>query len=147
MATDFIPLSEASRILGLGVTTIRSWCQLGKVECQRTANAQWLINLDSARGLIVTSKSGASAGNRMVTRNALGGRTSEGHTALERPNGGVSEEHLRDLRDALARERQVAEDFRTQNRELQSQLLKLAAEMHAILARDGDGKLSRWFRR
>lgn len=147
MTTDFIPLSDASRMLGLGVTTIRSWCQLGKVECQRNANAQWLINLDSARSLLATSKSGASAGNRIARRHTVGKKGSEATPPSEKKNGGPSEEHLRDLREALARERRIAEDLRTQNLDLQGQLVKLAAEMQAILARDGDGKLSRWFRR
>lgn len=147
MTNDLVPLSEASRMLGLGVTTIRSWCQLGKVECQRNKSSQWLINLDSARALLATAKPGASAGHRMALKSSLRGKESEISRPSEGASGVASEEHVRDLRDALEHERRTSADLRTQNRELQSQLVKLAAEMQAILARDGDGKLSRWFRR
>jgi hypothetical protein len=47
----------------------------------------------------------------------------------------------------LLHERRTSEDLRTQNRELQSQLVKLAAETQAMLSKETDGKLSRWFRR
>jgi len=147
MTTDLIPLSEASRMLGLGVTTIRSWCQLGKVECRRSSNAQWLINPDSARALLAASKPGASAGHRIALRNTSRGKAAEEQQGSEGLNGGVSEEHVRDLREALMHERRTSEDLRTQNREIQSQLVKLAAEMKAILSKETDGKLSRWFRR
>lgn len=147
MTTNLVTLSEASRRLGLGVTTIRSWCQLGKVECQRNNNAQWLINLDSARALLATTKAGASAGHRIALKSSLRGKEAETSPLSEGLPGGASEEHVRDLRDALEHERRTSAELRTQNRELQSQLMKLAAEMQATLARDTDGKLSRWFRR
>jgi molecular chaperone GrpE (heat shock protein) len=44
-----------------------------------------------------------------------------------------SEEHIRDLREALEHERRTSAELRTQNRELQSQLMKLAAEMQAVV--------------
>jgi DNA-binding transcriptional MerR regulator len=147
MTTDLVPLSEASRMLGLGVTTIRSWCQLGKVECQRNKSAQWLINLDSAQALLATAKAGASAGHRMALKPSLRGGSGEGLRPSEGQSGGASEEHVRDLREALEHERRTSAELRTQNRELQSQLMKLAAEMQAILSKETDGKLSRWFRR
>ncbi len=147
MTQDLIPLSEASRMLGLGVTTIRSWCQLGKVDCLRSSNAQWLINLDSARALLATSKPGASAGHRIAIKNTIRGKIVDEPQRSEGPNGGVSEEHVRDLRESLLHERRTSEDLRTQNRELQSQLVKLAAETQAMLSKETDGKLSRWFRR
>jgi predicted site-specific integrase-resolvase len=147
MTTDLIPLSEASRMLGLGVTTIRSWCQLGKVDCKRSSNAQWLINLDSARALLATSKPGASAGHRMALKNTVRGKVTAEAQKSEEPNGGVSEEHVRDLREALTHERKTSDELRAQNRELQSQLVKLSAEMQALLSRETDGMLSRWFRK
>lgn len=58
-----------------------------------------------------------------------------------------TDRYLRAIETALDHERRVSEELRMQNRELQSQLVKLAAEMQALLAREGDGKLSRWFRR
>jgi hypothetical protein len=119
----------------------------GKVDCQRNSNAQWLINPDSARALIASSKAGASAGHRMTLKNALRGAHAADEQSSERQNGGASEGHLRDLREALAHERRMMEELRAQNRDLQGQLVKLAAEMQAVLSKETDGKLSRWFRR
>ena len=49
--------------------------------------------------------------------------------------------------EALAHERRMMENLRAQNQELQGQLVKFAAEMQALLSKETDGKLSRWFRR
>lgn len=51
------------------------------------------------------------------------------------------------LRATLDQDRHEKAELRTQNRELQSQLVKFAAEMQSILSRETEGKLSRWFRK
>ena len=69
--------------------------------------------------------------------------------AMESPTGhsqGVGEA-LRIALEALVHERRVSEDLRTQNRELQSQLVKLTAEMQAVFSKEAEGKLTRWFRK
>jgi molecular chaperone GrpE (heat shock protein) len=83
----------------------------------------------------------------MALKPSLRGGSGEGLRPSEGQSGGASEEHVRDLREALEHERRTSAELRTQNRELQSQLMKLAAEMQAILSKETDGKLSRWFRR
>lgn len=150
MTTDFIPLSEASRMLGLGVTTIRSWCQLGRVAAKKDSNAQWLVNLESAKSHVATAKHGATAGRRIVAKSRDGEDTSAGRKPSETTSGWVSEggsDALAIALDALSHERRQNSELRTQNKELQSELLKLTSEIKAILGREGDGMLSRWFRK
>ncbi len=148
--TEFITLSEASQMLGLGVTTIRSWCQLGKVTAKKDSNSQWLVNLDSAKAHVATAKHGATAGRRIVAKSRVGEGKQTQHASSEAIQHTVSDrdpDALRIALDALSHERQQNIELRSLNKNLQEELLKLTAEIKAILGREGDGMLSRWFRK
>jgi hypothetical protein len=51
------------------------------------------------------------------------------------------------LLEALRREKQINDELRAQNKELQGEVLKLSAEMLALLKGEGKGLLSRWIRK
>lgn len=144
---QLISLSEASRILGLGVTTLRTWCQQGHVKAQKNSNAQWIMSIDDAKQFLTNNRSGASASNRISASNrsiqSNHGRPKNSDEQKEV----VSEGHLRDLRNSLEHERLLSAELRKQNRDLESQLIKLTAEIHALLSKETQGTLSRWFRK
>ena len=83
MSTEFIPLSEASRVLGLGVTTIRAWCQAKKVDARKDENAQWQVNLESAKAHVAGDRKGASAGRRIVAKSTVGAVRAEELTSSD----------------------------------------------------------------
>ena len=137
-------------MLGLGVTTIRSWCQLGRVAAKKDSNAQWLVNLESAKSHVATAKHGATAGRRIVAKSRDGEGAGTSRLPPETTSSWVSEggsDALAIALDALSHERRQNSELRTQNKELQGELLKLTAEMRAILSKEGAGMLSRWMRK
>jgi hypothetical protein len=144
---QLVSLSEASRILGLGVTTLRTWCQQGHVKAQKNSNAQWVMNIDDAKQFLENNRSGASASNRISASNRTNLSSSGRSKHSDDQKENVSEGHLRDLRNSLEHERFVSAELRKQNRDLESQLIKLTAEMSALLSKETQGTLSRWFRK
>lgn len=88
---------------------------------------------------------------RRATGSRSGAVTNKESTTLSGSRSGelsnTSERYIRSLETALDHERRVSEDLRLQNRELQGQIVKLASEMQAVLSRDTEGKLSKWFRK
>jgi hypothetical protein len=134
-------LAEAATAVGRAESTIRFWIQKKLVTGQKSKNGGWVIDRNSLLAH-------AAAAEPLRPQRPIHGATSS--AAAPR-----NEEQLLDalraqittLSQALDYERRGAEDVRKQNRELQGQLVKLAAEIQALLSRETDGKLSRWFRR
>jgi DNA-binding transcriptional MerR regulator len=152
---EALTVANAARHAGVSTSTIRRWMDGGNLEFRttsqghRTTSKEALMRCLSqhshaphrtVRGATTRrSHDGVMEGSHdTVTVGAMRGSTVQGE-------GGT--EALCIALEALAHERRVAEDLRTQNRDLQGQLVKLAAEMQAVLSKETDGKLSRWFRR
>jgi|GEM_PF-1783950 len=138
-------LAEAAVAVGRAESTIRFWLQKKLIVGKKARDGAWSIDRNS---LLLHS---AAAEPLRPQRSVRGAAAHDGTSAVADRN----EEQLRELLRAqvsqlthsLEHERRVSEDLRTQNRELQGQLVKFAAEMQALLSKETDGKLSRWFRR
>jgi hypothetical protein len=138
-------LAEAAVAVGRAESTIRFWLQKKLIAGRKEKDGAWSIDRNS---LLFHAATAEPLRPQRPIRGAAA--HSVAPAAADR-----SEEQLRDvlreqvsmLAGSLDHERRISEELRTQNRELQSQLVKIAAEMQAILSRDSDGKLSRWFRR
>lgn len=138
---DRITITEASKRFAVSSSAIRRLIDSGAVKSTKDADGRHRVLAADLTGELARRTSGKRAG-------ALAGKPSPdrpGERAGE-PTA-TNERYTRMLETSLEHERRVCEDLRTQNRELQSQLVKLAAEMQAIMSKETDGKLSRWFRR
>ena len=132
--SDPMPLSEAARLVEKTPGALRRLVNEGKLQAHKDQKGRHLVRREEVIAHYVgTYQSGASA-DRNQDR-----------------SGDPLVQALRDqvaiLRGAVDQDRIEKAELRTQNRELQSQLVKLAAEMQAILSKETDGKLSRWFRK
>jgi DNA-binding transcriptional MerR regulator len=138
---DRITITEASKRFAISSSAIRRLIDSGAVKSTKDADGRHQVLTAELTGELARrtpgKRTGAHAGKPSPERSAE--RTGE-HTAAD-------ERYTRMLETFLEHERRLCEDLRTQNRELQSQLVKLAAEMQAIMSKETDGKLSRWFRR
>jgi len=138
---DRITISEASKRFAVSASAIRRLIDSGAVKSTKDADGRHRVLAGELTGELARrasgKRAGAHAGKPLPERS--GERAGE-HTATD-------ERYTRMLETSLEHERRLCEDLRTQNRELQSQLVKFAAEMQAIMSKDTDGKLSRWFRR
>lgn len=145
--TEALTVATAARYAGVSASTIRRWMDSGSLEFRSTSQGH---RTTSKEALMRCLSRQSHAPHR-----AVGGATArhsheavmEGSTVGSHGRGEGQADALRIALEALAHERRMAEDLRTQNRELQSQLVKLAAEMQAVLSRETDGMLSRWFRK
>lgn len=140
-----LTIGEAAKRYALSPSAIRRLIESGKVKSTKDAAGRHLILAgdltDELSRRTPVSRSGAQTGKGSPERSGKAAGEPAGDLS------GTTDRYLRAIETALDHERRISEDLRMQNRELQSQLVKLAAEMQAILARDGDGMLSRWFRK
>ena len=141
---DPLTVANAARHAGVSVSTIRRWMDVGNLEFKVTDQG-WRVTSKEA---LMRYLSRHPHENHRAVGGATAGTYRESVMKPSHERGGERHnEALRVALEALEHERRVSEGLRTQNRELQSQLVKLAAEMQAVLSKDTDGMLSRWFRK
>jgi DNA-binding transcriptional MerR regulator len=145
--TDVLTVANAARHAGVSASTIRRWMDGGNLESRTTSQGHRITSKEALmRCLSRHSHTPQRAVGGATARHSHDTPTREAVVGSHARMEGEGDA-LRIALEALTHERRVSEDLRIQNRELQSQLVKLAAEMHALLSRETDGKLSRWFRR
>ena len=128
--SDPIPLSEAARLVEKTPGALRRLVNEDRLQAHKDQKGRHLVRREEVIAHYAdTHRSGASTD-----------RSSDPLLQALRDQVAI-------LRAALDQDRQEKAELRTQNRELQSQLVKFAAEMQAILSRETEGKLSRWFRK
>jgi len=132
--SDPIPLSEAARLVGKTPGALRRLVNEGRLHGVKDSQGRHRVRREEVIAHYAdTHRSGASADR------------------YEDRSGDPLVQALRDqvsiLRATVDQERFEKTELRAQNQELQSQLLRFAAEMQALLSKETDGKLSRWFRR
>ena len=136
-----ITIAEAAKRFAVSPSAIRRLIDAGRVKSIKDEDGRHKLVAGELTGALTrrvpATRTGAVAGKASPDRS--GAPADELNPTAER--------YMRSLETALEHERRVCEGVREQNRELQSQLMKLAAEMQAILSKDGDGMLSRWFRK
>jgi excisionase family DNA binding protein len=136
-----LTIAEAAKRYSVSPSAIRRLIEAGRLKSTKDGDGRHQLDTGDLAGAMTrrspTSRIGAVTGKTSPDRSGeVVGELSP-----------TAERYMRSLESALEHERRVCEDVRAQNRELQSQLVKLTAEMQAILSKEGDGMLSRWFRK
>lgn len=133
-----LSLPEAARRADASPTSLRRWISTGALKAAKDANGGWLIREDDLRTYMTTTLASKKAGSGAPKR--------QGAEAMS-TTVGTTDPTLVVLTEALRRERHINDELRGQNKELQGEILKLTAEMRAILSKEGSGMLSRWLRK
>lgn len=146
-----LSLHDAAKSLNVGITTLRSWCQSGKIKAQKTNQGSWIIERQSLMGYIATKSS-----DTHPTPTLRLTKSSVAKTPNTSPRIG-SDKVQEVLSEALRREREIGDDLRRQLRDTNARIQSLEeertqhmAEMRALLSKDTkttDGVISRWLRR
>jgi hypothetical protein len=138
-----VTLPEASAMIERGQTTVREWVQERLVTARKDSRGRWLIERDSLLA-------------RAAIEAAATGRTREGATSLPtkrprpshaEPRAEPSPEVVTILRAENDHLKQLLREERERCRRLEEERTQHLAEMRALLSKDGDGMLSRWFRK
>lgn len=146
-----LSLHDAAKSLNVGITTLRSWCQSGKIKAQKTTQGSWTIERQSLMGYVATKLSDTNPIPTLgLTRSSI---AKTQNTSARMGSDRVQEV----LSEALRREREIGDDLRRQLRDtnvriqsLEEERTQHMAEMRALLSRDiktTDGVISRWLRR
>ncbi|MFN7857860.1 MAG: hypothetical protein ACK5OA_15040 [Acidovorax sp.] len=136
--SDPIPLSEAARLVGKTPGALRRLVNEGRLHGHKDVQGRHLVHREEVIAhYAITLRSGASA-DRDEDRS-------------DPRSGDPLLQALRDqvaiLRSTVDQDRIEKAELRTQNKELQGEILKLNAEMLAMLKGEGKGLLSRWMRK
>ena len=129
-----ITLSEASKMAGVSVSTVRRWALENRIQGSKTKDGVWRVSKESV--LVMLSTQGVS----MESVRSVHGASALHHEAPDSAS-------LVILKDALERERRVNDELRSVLNERESTIRTLEAEMRAILSKENNGLLSRWTRR
>lgn len=132
-----LTIAEAAQRYAVSQSAIRRLLDAGKLVSKRDAQNRHTLSVDELAEAfsrrVPDSRSGAIAGKPSADRS----------DELPATNSRL----IQNLEDALSRERRLNDELRAHNYNLQGELIKLTAEMKALLGKEGDGVLSRWFRR
>ncbi len=132
--SDPIPLSEAARLVSKTPGALRRLVNEGRISGLKDAQGRHLVHREEVIAhYAVTLRSGAS--------------TDRDEDRSEDPLVQALRDQVAILRSAADQDRIEKTELRAQNKELQGEILKLNAEMLAILKGEGKGLLSRWIRR
>jgi len=104
----------------------------------KDANGGWLIREEDLRAYMATTLASKKTTHGAPKRQGVQGASA---------TAGTMDPTVMVLTEALRRERHINDELRGQNKEFQGEILKLTAEMRAILSKDGSGMLSRWLRK
>ena len=136
-----LTVAQAAQMSGLSPSTLKRRITTQALAARYSATGTWLIERSDLMAFLATSE---------PSKAVQGTGARSGATSVVSSDQAVIEHLTR----SLERERQLnadlqrtSEDLRVQNRELQGEVLKLSAEMLAILKGEGQGMLSRWLRK
>lgn len=134
-AGETVTIPQASALLQKPDGTVRDWVRKGLVRAKQDPRGRWLIERESL--LAHAAVKAPKVDQR---------RASNPKPSLASPlDDGISK-YIRTLEDSLTREQKLNDELRSKNDFLQGELLKLTAEIKAILAREDKSLLSRWIR-
>ncbi len=132
---ETVTIPQAATMLEKPEGTVRDWVKKGLVRARQDSRGRWLIERDS---LIVHASARAHP--------AAASRAKQAVQNVATGSGEGTARYIRTLEDSLAREQRLNDELRAKNDALQSELLKLTAEMKALLSKEDKGLLSRWMR-
>jgi hypothetical protein len=134
---DQITLNEAARIVGKTPGALRRLINDGKIEASKDSKGHHLVRKDS---VLVHFAKGTQTDRRS-------GATSVRSQKLEAdPLVLALRDQIALLERSLEAERSEKRELRLLNKSLQEEVLKVMAEMRAILQKEDKGLLSRWIR-
>jgi len=133
-----LSLPEAARRADASPTSLRRWISTGSLKATKDANGGWLIQEDDLRVYMATTLASKKNSNGAPKRHGA---------EVSSTTVGTTDPTVVVIMEALRRERHINDELRGQNKELQGEILKLTAEMRAILSKEGAGMLSRWLRK
>jgi excisionase family DNA binding protein len=140
-----LTISEASKRYSVSPSAIRRLIDSKRLNSAKDVDGKHRVLTGELVEALARRASGSRTGAVSLKDTAnLAGKQS-GQIAGDYYN--TSERYMRLLETALEHEKRISEELRQQNRELQGQIVKIASEMQAVLSRDTEGKLSKWFRR
>lgn len=132
--SDTISLSEAAKLVGKTPGALRRLVNEGRIRSTKDSSGRHNVRRDDVIAhYAINRRSGASS--------------SLDENNLSDPLVSSLRDQISILKANIEQDRIEKTELRLQNRELQGQIVKLASEMQALLARETDGKLSRWFRK
>ena len=132
---ETVTIPQGATMLEKPEGTVRDWVRKGLVRANQDTRGRWLIDRDS---LIAHASTKAT-----VTPST---RSKSQTQATATPSVEGDSRYIRTLEDSLAREQRLNDELRAKNDSLQGELLKLTAELKAILTKEDKGILSRWRR-
>lgn len=133
-----LSLPEAARRADISPTSLRRWISTGALKAAKDTNGGWLIREDDLRAYMATT---------LASKKSSSGAPKRQGAETASATAGTTDPTVVVLTEALQRERHINDELRGQNKELQREILKLTAEMRAILSKEGAGMLSRWMRK
>lgn len=137
-----LSLPEAARRAGVSPTSVRRWVASGSLKATKNKDGSWTIQEGELRAFMATTLAARGASGGGLQRSGAEGKAP---VAPSVEATGVASNEL--LVEALRREKQINDELRAQNKELQGEILKLSAEMLSLLKGEGKGLLSRWIRK
>lgn len=129
-----ITLSEAAKMAGVSVSTVRRWVSESRIKGLKTKDGVWRVSKESL--LVMLSTQGASMESVRRVRGA---------SAIQAEAPDSTSVAL--LKEALERERRINDELRAVLIERDATIRALETEMRAILSKENSGLLSRWTRR
>lgn len=128
--SDQIPLSEAAKRIGKAQSTLRKLATDGRITTTKDATGRHLVSFEDVLSHYALSAAPVARNEREVA-----------------PLADALRAHCAWLERSLERERAEKDRMACQLERLQGELLKLTAEMRAILTKETGNKPSNWFRR
>lgn len=132
---ETVSIPQAAAMLEKPEGTVRDWVKKGFVRARQDSRGRWLIERESLM---------AHASTRAPATAQPRGKP-QAQTTATGSDENVSR-YIRTLEDALAREQRLNDELRAKNDALQGELLRLTAEMQAMLSKEDKGILSLWRR-
>lgn len=130
-----LSVGEAARTSGKASSTIRRWIADGSLKAIQNEEGWYLIAHEDLMATLSRLAPPSHMSDSRTTRNH----------ATYTTQAADGSPLVRSLQEAVAHERQVNGEFRQQIRTLEGELVKLNAEVKALLSRDSPtGVLSRW---
>ena len=132
---DTLTVTQAAKVAGVSVSTIRRWIDDGFLTAARTPEGWRIVQHHHLMEALSRNSHARSAQPP----------TSRAEASHEAPTMRVLEEALERERQNVERERRINDELREQLKRFENEIFKLTAEMQALLSKDSPtGMLSRW---
>lgn len=149
MDSELILVADAAKLVGKAQVTIRRLVETKALKSKRDENGRHLINR-----MELVAYYAAKSANRAGNDVRAGATTNHANSDIliaselakvQAENSGLASK-IAMIEESLLRERRLNDELRAQNRDIQNEIVKISAEIRAILTNETQNKLFRWFR-